>query len=198
MFSSLLLFAYCLEHNRSMNHVSLGWPLILIFRLQPPSTASCSLTTSYHSHRPLWIVLQEKQYTRLSWVHQSKNQTFFSLQCHVGGFYMTPPFQREYVYEPFLLVNHLFPIRCPCYETWGLGGGRVNSFSAAGPWWMAAQLYAPKLTRGRLYFSFIARRSPASAWELSGPRLSVSSAGPEEEYLIRCNAIRVIWFQKHL
>lgn len=58
MFSLLLLFAYMgLERNRSMNDVSRDWTLILIFRLQPPSTPGCSLTTSNHSHTPLRIVL---------------------------------------------------------------------------------------------------------------------------------------------
>lgn len=79
MFSLLQLFAYmALERNRGMNDVSLDWPLILILRLQPPSAPSCSLTTSNHSHTPLRIVLQEKQYERRSLAHQSKGPVIFS------------------------------------------------------------------------------------------------------------------------
>lgn len=157
--------------------------------MQPASTARLQVIIAIH---PCGLCCRKNSTHALAESINLRTRHFFSPMPRWRILH-DPPFQREYVYEPFLLVNHLFPIRC--YETWGPGGGSVNSFP---PWWMAAQLYAPKLTGGRLYFSFIARRCPASAWELSGPLLSASSAGPEEEYLIRRNGIRVIWFQKHL
>lgn len=45
---------------------------------------------------------------------------------------MTPLIRREYVYEPLLLANCLFPIRSPSFETHGLGRAERASLFAAG------------------------------------------------------------------
>lgn len=109
--AALPLFSYlALERNRSMNDVSLDWPvrsLILIFRLQPPSTPSRGLTTSNHSPAPVCIVLQKKHYKHRSLVHQSKAPAiFFSPTPCWWILHVNPsPVLREYVYEPFFLLS---------------------------------------------------------------------------------------------
>lgn len=52
------------------------------------------------------------------------------------------------------------------------------------------------LTRGRPYFSLTGPRRPASARGRHGMLLFCELSTAEEEYLIRCNGIRVIRFQK--
>lgn len=177
-----------------MSDVSPERPLILIFRPQPPSSPSCSLTTSNHSRTPLRIAPQEKRRERGCSVHQSEGDGhFFPNQRHAGGFYMTPLIRREYVYEPLLLANCLFPIRSPSFETQGLGRAERASLFCRGVVMDGRSAERALLSGGRPYFSFSATaRSSRLRERFQGHWPRARAAGPGEEYLIRCNGIRVI------
>lgn len=104
---------------------------------------------------------------------------------------MTPPIQREYVYEPFLLVNCLLPIRSPSYETQGLGGRSAYSFPPQGRdgWPLSCTLLAHQ--RPAIFLLHCPAQSRICMRTVRDAAFCALSRA-EEEYLIRCNGIRVI------
>lgn len=95
----------------------------------------------------------------------------FFLQHHAGEFDMTLLIHWEYVYEPFLLVNCLFPIHSPTYET-RVWADAARIASRRGVVMDGHSAIRSLLTRGRPYFSF------SHLHEDGQGRCSVRSAGP--------------------